>query len=168
MASDRQALARRIEELYGELERLVGGLRPDQLYWEPGGEAWTVMQVLAHVGEFPGFFAGELLRAVADPGTRWGRTMADAARLQAVADGRGSTLQEAWERVQRGRQAILDALGSISDGDLDVEAEHVNPKFGRRSMRWLVEHFIIEHLEGHIGQIRRNLQQQAAESAGRG
>lgn len=165
MAADRQALIQQIEALYAELESVVTGLTEAQLYWQPGGEAWTIMQVLAHVGEFPTFFIRELVRVKADPRVQWGRTMADEGRLRAVAEGAEMPLDVARAKIQAARREVLDTLRSIADGDLAIEAEHVNPKFGRRSMAWLVEHFIIEHIAKHIGQIRRNLRQMAEAAA---
>jgi uncharacterized damage-inducible protein DinB len=155
----REALMHRVEELHREVTDLAAGLTPEQLDWEPGENAWTVRQVLAHLGEFPGYFIGELERVLRDPAGRWGRGVDHAVRLETVAAGRTADLGALRQRIDAAYGRVLDVLERVSDADLATEAEHVSPRFGRRSMGWLVEHFIVEHTEGHIGQIRRNLGQ---------
>lgn len=156
----------RVAALYQELDQVVAQVTPDQYQWQPAENVWSVAEILAHIDEFPSFFLGELLKVKANPDVRWGRTMDNPARLQAVAQGKGRSLAEARQRLAASREHVLATLGSLTDADLTIEAEHVNPKFGRKSMGWLVDHFIIEHLENHIKQIRRNLGQYAARQAG--
>jgi uncharacterized damage-inducible protein DinB len=157
VAADRQGLIRRVDELHADLERTVRPLGREQLHWQPSGDGWSIAQVLAHIAEFQPFFVGELLRVKADPSLKWGRGLAHPQRLAAVEQGGGASLDELWPRVDAAHRQTVEVLKGLSDADLAIEAEHVNPKFGRQSTAWLVEHFITEHLEGHIAQIRRNL-----------
>src|SRR5918999_5326334 len=60
----------------------------------PGEEAWSAAMVLAHLGEFPRFFAGELRRFLADPVAPVGRTHEHPERLAAVAAARGRSYDE--------------------------------------------------------------------------
>jgi fumarylpyruvate hydrolase len=47
----------------------------------------------------------------------------------------------------------------LSDADLDVEAPSKNPRWGVKPAQFIVDHLLIEHVEKHIGQIRRNVTQ---------
>jgi fumarylpyruvate hydrolase len=64
--------------------------------------------------------------------------------------------------VQGIRQAAAEsaaALAQLSDADLDVEATSRNPRVGRKSAHFIVDHLIAGHVEKHVGQIRRNVTQ---------
>ena len=67
------------EELLAEAEMFD----PQLLHEAPDGE-WSAAQVLAHLGEFPRFFAGELQRWRDDPTAVVGRTHEHPVRLAAV------------------------------------------------------------------------------------
>lgn len=161
MTLDRQALIDQVEAVFAAVEDLARDLSPAELCWEPAGGGWTIMQILAHVGEAPVFFIREVKRVKVDPTVKWGRTMAHEGRVQTVEAARAWTLPRAREQLRQARLEVVATLRDLRDADLRLEAEHVNPKFGRQSMAWLVEHFIIEHLSKHAEQIRRNLREQA-------
>ena len=72
------------EELLAE----ASAADPAALHFTPEGE-WSLAQVLAHLGEFPRFFATELTRWREDSEAVIGRTHEHPARLAAVADPTG-------------------------------------------------------------------------------
>ncbi|AEJ43744.1 DinB family protein [Alicyclobacillus acidocaldarius] len=143
----------RVLQLHEELERAVEDISSEALHWKPSENAWSVAQVLAHVSEFEHFFSSDVLNLKANPGARFGRTVDHPERLRAVALSRDEALEDLLEGVRRGKQEVLSMLGALRDDDLEIEGD--NPKFGRRTIAWVIDHFIIEHLEKHIGQIRR-------------
>jgi uncharacterized damage-inducible protein DinB len=164
-AADRNELIRRLDEAHRQLREQVGTMSDEQLRWKPDGEAWTGLQILAHIAEFQTYFIGEMEKVLRDPAIRWGRGLDHPRRLQGVSDVARLDRAEAMRAVDEARSTVVSVLQGCSDADLDREAEHNNPKFGRKSMRWLVEHFILEHLEGHTAQLRRNVAQQAGAAA---
>ncbi|WAH36336.1 DinB family protein [Alicyclobacillus dauci] len=142
-----------VQQLHAELERAAVKVRPEALHFKPAEDAWSVAQILAHVAEFQNFFSQDVLHVKANPGTNFGRTMANEERLNAVNLTGSETLAALLEGVNRGRQATLHMLSRLTDDDLLTEA--VNPKFGTKTVDWVIEHFITEHLEKHIGQVER-------------
>jgi hypothetical protein len=60
------------------------------------------------------------------------------------------------------RAAVADSaatLWRLSDADLDVEAASRNPRWGVKPAHFIVDHLLVQHVEKHVGQIRRNVTQ---------
>lgn len=132
---------------------------PAGLHRAPEGE-WSLAQVLAHLGEFPRFFAGELRRWRQDPAAVIGRTHEHPARLAAVADPAG----QRNELVQSARSAfavLIEVLDGLSDADLEAATENV--KYGREPLTAFLDRYVLAHKEGHLEQIRA-LRKESAEA----
>ena len=56
-----------------------------------------------------------------------------------------------------GRSA--DALTSLSDEDLAVEATSKNPRWGVKPASFVIDDLLVHHVAKHQGQIRRNISQ---------
>lgn len=138
------------ERLDGELLAAAGAVDPARLTWAPEGE-WSAAQVLAHLGEFPRFFAGELRRWRADPGAVIGRTHDHPVRLAAVADPAG-VLVDLVAAAQAAFAELAEVLAPLSDSDLGAGTENV--KYGYEPLTAFLDRYVLGHKAGHLDQLR--------------
>jgi DinB superfamily len=134
------------EELLAEAEMFD----PRRLHEAPDGE-WSAAQVLAHLGEFPRFFAGELQRWRDDPTAVVGRTHEHPVRLAAVS----SPTQALSELMAGMRSAFADlsrVLDTLSANDVDAKTENV--KYGPEPLSAFLDRYVISHKAGHLEQLR--------------
>ena len=47
----------------------------------------------------------------------------------------------------------------MSDADLDVESASRNPRLGVKPAQFIVDDLLVQHVEKHLGQVRRNVSQ---------
>jgi len=123
---------------------------PARLTATPEGE-WSAAQVLAHLGEFPRFFAGELRRWHDDPAAVIGRTMEHPVRLAAV-----EHPARALEELIAGmREAFADLAAALDEiGDVDVDAKTENVKYGPEPLSAFFDRYVTGHKAGHLDQLR--------------
>jgi hypothetical protein len=122
---------------------------PARLGAAPEGE-WSAAQVLAHLGEFPRFFAGELRRWRDDPSLVVGRTHEHPVRLAAVE----SPVEALGELVAGMRSAFSElaaALEFVTDADVDAKTENV--KYGPEPLSAFFDRYVIGHKAGHLDQL---------------
>jgi DinB superfamily len=116
----------------------------------PEGE-WSAAQVLAHLGEFPRFFAGELQRWREDPAAVIGRTHEHPVRLAAV-----ESPAEALDQLVTGLRAafaeLAGALEALTDDDIDAKTENV--KYGPEPLAAFLDRYVLAHKSGHLEQLR--------------
>jgi uncharacterized damage-inducible protein DinB len=148
------------ESIHNHIDEIVE-LSTDQpeniLRWKPSSEEWSIMETLCHVEEVVGYWMNELISVVKDPEMEWGRGLQEEERLKAIAKANERSVEDVRVGVKNTHQVVTNIFKTINNEDLDIEATHRNPKFGTRPMRFLVEHFLVEHLETHENQIRRVL-----------
>jgi hypothetical protein len=145
-AAIRAENARLDEELLAEAE----AFDPARLADAPDGE-WSAAQVLAHLGEFPRFFAGELRRWHDDPSAVIGRTMEHPIRLAAV-ESPADALDELVTGMRAAFTELAAALKLIDDND--VEAKTQNVKYGPEPLSAFFDRYVIDHKAGHLEQLR--------------
>jgi hypothetical protein len=123
---------------------------PQRLTEAPEGE-WSAAQVMAHLGEFPRFFAGELRRWHADPTAVIGRTMEHPVRLAAI----GSPA-DALDELIAGMRAAFAELSAALEllGDDDIEAKTENVKYGPEPLTAFFDRYVTGHKAGHLDQLR--------------
>jgi len=145
------------DELRGENRRLdqelleaAASVDPAHLHFAPDGE-WSLAQVLAHLGEFPRFFAGELDRWRKDPGAVVGRTHEHPARLAAVADPSGQR-DELVAAAREAMAVLAEALETLTDADIDAPTQNV--KYGPEPLSAFLDRYVVGHKAGHLDQIR--------------
>lgn len=151
----RAANGRLDAELLAEAE----GSDPAALHFAPDGE-WSLAQVLAHLGEFPCFFAEHLRRWRQDPSAVIGRTHEHPQRLAAVADPKGQ-LEELVAAARKAFAVLAAELDGLTDDDLVAATENV--KYGREPLAGFMERYVVGHKAGHLDQIR-SLRKAAAEA----
>ena len=154
-----QAAAARLQsaaaEMLGEAERL-----PDELiHWKPAPDVWSVLEILCHVEEFIPFWTSQTLQVVGHPDQLWGRDHTDTARLAAVQRAPARRPADVTGGIRDGASRAAEAIQHLSDADLAVEATSKNPRWGLKPASFILDHLVVEHVEKHIGQIRRNVTQ---------
>lgn len=144
-----------VDGIADEVRRLPG----DLITWVPAAGVWSVMDNLCHIREFIPFWTGEILRIVRRPDASWGRDHTDAGRLAAVADTARHPLDDVIADIRRAARASADTLIGLTEDDLAAEADSANPRWGRKPASFVVDHLLVQHVEKHHGQIRRNVTQ---------
>jgi hypothetical protein len=151
------AAVRAADEVRAENARLDAALLaeaeafdPARLTDAPDGE-WSAAQVLAHLGEFPRFFAGELRRWRADRSAVIGRTIEHPVRLAAV-----ESPADALADLVAGMRAAFAELAAELDAlqDEDVDAKTENAKYGPEPLTAFFDRYVVGHKAGHLDQLR--------------
>lgn len=135
------------------------GLTEMILRWKPSEQSWSIMEILSHVEEAVPYWLHELQRVVESPGTEWGRGLQHEGRLAAIAIAEHLNVDDVLQGIGKNKQMVKEVLGSIRDEDLAIVAPSRNPRFGTQPMAFIVSHLLIDHLQTHLNQIQRNLQQ---------
>jgi threonine dehydratase len=123
---------------------------------DPGAsERWEAGQVWAHIAEFPAFWLAQLEQVVAaDPSREpvpFGRTKADAARIEAIERERRTDPAELLRRVSTDIDTVLSSLTGLEPEDWQRRGLH--PSRGAMTVRQIAEDFILDHLEEHADQL---------------
>ncbi|MGH9011188.1 MAG: DinB family protein [Acidimicrobiia bacterium] len=146
-ADDVRAENRRLDAaLLAEAERFD----PARLTKAPDGE-WSAAQVLAHLGEFPRFFAGELRRWRDDPSAVIGRTHEHPVRLAAV-ESPAEVLGELMAGMRSAFAELAAELENLRDEDVDAKTENV--KYGPEPLSAFFDRYVVGHKAGHLDQLR--------------
>lgn len=155
-----QDYARKIDEglrsIMEDVRASYEGSDPAVLYARPAPEEWSVMEDLAHVAEFPPYWTKEMLKIVKSPGTAFGRTHVDAARIAAVADHAKDDLAITLGRIDSARAETLEMLLTISDDQWEKTGVHSTR--GEINLHEIMERFITSHISDHMQQAKDALQ----------
>ena len=143
------------DEILAEVERLP----PEIITWIPDEGVWSVMDILCHIREFVPFWTGETVRIARNPDEKWGRDHTDTARLAAVTGTPANKVETVLGDIRRLLRRSVETLSDLSDADLAVQATSKNPRWGLKPASFVVDHLLVEHVEKHLGQIRRNVTQ---------
>ncbi|MEW6472133.1 MAG: DinB family protein [Actinomycetota bacterium] len=138
--------ARLDEALLAEAE----SFDPHRLTEAPDGE-WSAAQVLAHLGEFPRFFAGELRRWRNDPSAVVGRTHEHPVRLAAV-ESPAEQLDVLVADMRAAFAELAAELDALTDEGVDAKTENV--KYGPEPLSAFFDRYVIGHKAGHLDQLR--------------
>jgi uncharacterized damage-inducible protein DinB len=153
------AAAVRLQAITDDIVAEVQRLPPPLITWIPADGVWSVMDILCHIREFVPFWTDETLRISRRPDEQWGRDHTDTARLAAVANTVSYRLEDVLADIRRAVRRSADALNDLSDADLAVEATSRNPRWGLKPASFVVDQLLVQHVEKHLGQIRRNVSQ---------
>ncbi|API93052.1 hypothetical protein J32TS6_14020 [Virgibacillus pantothenticus] len=150
-----------VESIHQSLDNIlsiVSYLSEDMIRWKPSRDEWSILQILSHVGESTLFWLDEMDRVLEKPGTEWGRGLGHSGRLAAVEAPDKLTIDDAIAKVNGLKEEVTNRLSKVSEDRLTEENPHRNfGKFGNKPISFLIEHFLVEHVEGHYNQIQRNL-----------
>lgn len=153
------ASAIRLQAAVGELLSEVDRLPADLINWKPAEGVWSIMDILCHVEEFVPYWTRQAVSVVRHPGIAWGRDHTDKDRLAAVHDTATRRLADVREAIRRSARESADVLEHMSDADLDVESASRNPRLGVKPAHFIVDDLLVQHVEKHLGQVRRNVSQ---------
>jgi hypothetical protein len=154
-----QAAAIRLQALADEMLAEVQRLPPDLIAWQPAPDVWSVMDILCHVQEFVPYWTWQAAGVISHSDVAWGRDHTDRDRLAAVTDTAARQLADVMASIRTAVRESAEALRRMSDTDLAIEAASRNPRWGVKPALFIVEHLLVQHVEKHLGQIRRNVSQ---------
>ena len=126
------------------------GFDPTRITVAPEGE-WSAAQVMAHLGEFPRFFAGELRRWRDDPSAVIGRTVEHPVRLAAV-ESPAKVLGALVAGMHSAFTELSEELEKLRDDDIEAKTENV--KYGTEPLSAFFDRYVIGHKAGHLDQLR--------------
>jgi Mycothiol maleylpyruvate isomerase N-terminal domain len=132
---------------------LVDRLDPAQLHaLSPDPvEEWSAAIVLAHLAEFPRFFAGELRRFLADPSAPIGRTHEHPERLLAIEAASGGSLDDLRTAVGAAFADLALALEELTDEHLPMTTN--NRRYGDEPLTAFLDRYVTGHKRGHLDQL---------------
>jgi uncharacterized damage-inducible protein DinB len=122
------------------------------LYRRHAEQEWTIAENLVHVSEARLFFTAEVRRALSVPGSSVGRTITDPARVQNVLDHGQDPRETIAQKLAASYEQVTSTLERMRADDLRTMVEHV--KYGPQTLAEFIQHFILEHDQAHVGQIK--------------
>lgn len=149
-----EALRARNAWLDAQLIELVDVVTDDQLPVRPDPQEWTLAENLAHIAEFPRYFARQL-RGWLDSGrVVMGRVAEHSAdRNDAIARATGRTVRTFREDIIESFAALGRELDRLTDADLDRSVRNV--KYGDEPLTSYLNRYVVGHKEAHLAQLRR-------------
>lgn len=156
-----EAIRKTLRETQEGFLQLVDKVSDEQLYAAPQTkgpntieESWPLAVTLTHISEARQFFAAETWKVLDHPGSGMGRTMAHEGRVATISRAKegGVGKVELRQHLEESYASLAKLLSRMTEDDLEIEGEHVNPKFGRQTLREFIVHFIVEHDQGHLRQ----------------
>ena len=153
--------ARQVLEWSRELDRelldLVNEVRPEELRVDPETGKWRVDQNLAHLSEFPSYFADQLRRWVRGEQVVLGRVAeASAERNDPIHRAEEFDLETFRDRIRDGLGRLDGALELLRDEHIDATTENV--KYGPEPLRNFLHRYCVGHKAVHVRQLRETLE----------
>jgi len=139
----RDQIRRSYEQLLGQIDGPLAALEPEQLYQQPFHDEWTVVENLAHIAEFMTYWMNEFSNVIAEPGSRFGRTVEDSGRLAAIRDHGHEALSKMRAELEKSYTYLDSKLSSFKDSDLEIAGQHV--KFGERPLGGGIVDLSLQH-----------------------
>lgn len=156
----------KIEEAVYQIHRTIDeivsvskGLSDEVVRWKPSEDKWSILQVLCHVEEATPYWLHEIQQVVKAPGIEWGRGLQHEGRLAAVNQAQQRSIPDVLQGIEQSKERVREILGSLTEDELRIESPSRNPRFGTKPMEFVLNHLLVEHLDTHLKQIRRNIQQ---------
>ena len=152
-----EAAAAALLALRGEVE--AGAPWPmAELYGVEPEASWGPPELLAHVGEYLGYWLGEIERVLEGDGVTpvpFGRVATDTLRLGVIGRDRSLPLHELFSRIEADAARVARRLGELDEAAAATRGLH--PTRGAMTVRELLQPFLVEHTEGHVKQLREIL-----------
>jgi uncharacterized damage-inducible protein DinB len=147
----KDALIERLQLLHAQLLHQLAQLPPEALYQHPDPDEWSIMENLAHVGEFYTFWGSEVRKLQQQPGCNFGRTIDDERRLAGIRAHANDTLDQIEPYLRTSFDELMATLTGLTDADLQKVGHH--QRLGDRTMEYYIKHFLIDHLSDHLAQL---------------
>ena len=147
------AVRARNAELDAALDDELDRLDPARLHQRQVEGEWTPAELLAHLGEFPAFFAADLTHEFDSPGSPVGRTLEHPLRNQAVAQAPHQELAELRAAILDARVSLDAMLARLEDADLNRTVTNV--RYGPEPLTTYLDRYILGHKLSHLEQLRQ-------------
>ena len=136
----------------------IGQLDEKVVRWNPSEEEWSIMQIISHLNEAIPYWLAEIDRVITEPGSKWGRGLDDERRLAAVSNPDELNIEVEIMKLKNIQQKVSDCLIRLNESQLRAENPHRNfEKFGYKPVSFIIDHFLVEHVNKHCVQIQRNV-----------
>jgi DinB family protein len=117
-------------------------------------ERWQAGQVWGHLAEFMPYWLGQLDKVISQYSGQpvpFGRTKADAARLQGIADGLGVPIADQMASVREAIAMARNYLAQLTPEQWAAIGLHA--RRGEMGVPDIVRTFMLDHLEEHASQL---------------
>lgn len=137
------------------IRRLIAQVPSRMLGSRPEGGGWTLAENLAHLAEFPLFFADEIGRQMRDDRPTVGRTHDHVARQEAISRAGERNLEELRSDVGAALEGLDDVLEDLRDEHMLKLGE--NRKYGLEPLSMFLDRYVLDHKAAHILQLEEAL-----------
>lgn len=121
------------------------------------GDEWTIAMNLAHIAEFPGYFARQLDQWIDGHRVVVGRVAEyDADRNDALARAPGLDLDDLRDWAQASFAALRKVLDRVRDEHLTAVTHNV--KYGPEPLTDYLARYVVSHKAAHVRQLRAALE----------
>jgi len=149
-------LMRRLGDVEQRLATHAAGPAPGGLTEpDPGAtEQWQASQVWGHLAEFMPYWLDQLDKVISQYSGQpvpFGRTKADAARLQGIADGLGVPIADQMASVREAIAMARNYLAQLTPEQWAAIGLHA--RRGEMGVPDIVRTFMLDHLEEHASQL---------------
>lgn len=150
------AVRRRNEDLDRQLLGLFDAAPGERIH-ESFGDEWTVARNLAHIAEFPRYFARQLREWIAGDRVVVGRVAEwDADRNDAIVQADQQELGTLRRAASDSFETMADALESLDDAHLEAPTHNV--KYGQEPLTAFLDRYVVGHKVAHVSQLREALE----------
>lgn len=148
-----------IKNSIDQMVNIIETTESSLLYKKPSAGEWSVMQIASHVIEAVEFWVADLEALLIVPGAKWGRNHEHVRRLAAVEEKFVASVskEQASSQLQSLIPLTEQVLDIVQAEDLEKTAPSYNPNFDGKPLSFLIDHLIVKHIEGHLGQMERHL-----------
>ncbi|HJP65826.1 MAG TPA: DinB family protein [Actinomycetota bacterium] len=118
------------------------------------GERWEAAQVWSHIVEFLPYWREQIDRireADSEKPIPFGRIKTDPDRIARIEQGRTVPMPELWDGAQEELAHVRGYVAELTPEDWARHGRH--PKLGVMDMPWIIDRFLVEHLEEHAEQL---------------
>jgi len=132
--------------------------QPAELYGTEAEASWGPHETLAHLEEMLPYWLGEVERIVdggADSSVQFGRTAEDDVRIGVIGRDRALPLRELLDRVEVYAARVARRMRTLTDAEAALSGLH--PTRGPFPVEALLERFVTGHVEDHVAQLGRIL-----------
>lgn len=142
-----------------EMVAIVRDLDEETIRWNPTADEWSIMQIIVHVAEAIPFWLDDIEAIKKSPHDKWGRDLKHEGRLFAVSEDNinNTTVEQAITNLEKIPTQVKETLENLSEEEAQIVAPCYNPNFDGKPVQFIIDKLVVNHVSGHLGQIKRNL-----------
>lgn len=142
-----------------EMVAIVRDLDEVTIRWNPTADEWSIMQIIVHVAEAIPFWLDDIEAIKKSPHDKWGRDLKHEGRLFAVSEDNinNTTVEQAITDLEKIPTQVKETLENLSEEEAQIVAPCYNPNFDGKPVQFIIDKLVVNHVSGHLGQIKRNL-----------